>query len=88
MAVIITDMDMPKSCGNCRFITARNGCIANEKAQIISFREVSDDCPLKSADEMIAEMECVLDYWDMNNNTAIKGLKQVINKYCDKGAEQ
>ena len=79
MAVIDTSMDMPKSCFECEKKSTCNFGLWN--GWIDDKRD--DDCPLKSTDEMIAEIE-QLKVWN-DGETVIKyGSLTIIQKYCDK----
>ena len=88
MAVIITNMDMPKSCYDCWLKRSCknahvNGWLCNRR---------DDDCPLKSTDEMITQIEnCSETYvagWDGKRSKTAKEMKQdileIIHKYCEK----
>lgn len=81
MAVIITDMDMPRSCPECQFFKNGNGLVCPLTCN-------NGDCPLKSADEMIAEIETDMS-WDMydengNETDLHKRLMSIIHRYTDK----
>ena len=77
-------MDMPKSCYECRFSEpaySGNRCdnmVGHTYGEILTDRV--KNCPLKSADEMIAEIEeTYINNCDFNYQTAI----DIIHKYCD-----
>ena len=82
MAVIDTSMDMPKSCYEC---PKRNVCsFARWNGWIDNKRD--EDCPLKSADEMMAEIDNMpfyIDGYDIEYISKAK-LNNIIHKYCDK----
>ena len=81
MAVII-DMDMPSRCDECPFVT-NSECpiIGIDVEEEMGSRDIN--CPLKSTDEMIAEIE-QLKVWN-DGETVIKyGSLTIIHKYCDK----
>lgn len=91
MSVIITNMDMPKSCYDCWLKRSCknahvNGWLCNRR---------DDDCPLKSTDEMIAEIgvcktenEMRIAERDYKSRLWISGIFSevisIIHKYCDK----
>jgi hypothetical protein len=88
MAVIITNMDMPKSCKECNLTYLDSGddayfgsterrCVIDGSC-IDGISERAYDCPLKSTDEIIKEIE---DYKIMQNPTGY--ILNVIHKYCD-----
>lgn len=85
MAVIITDMNMPKSCYDCCFgnRTYRDNrrCIIsnNVYSSLLTEDDTPKDCPLKSVDEMQKE---IADYKIMEN--PIGYILHVIHKYTDK----
>lgn len=88
MAIIIPDMAMPKSCEDCPFSSCKgrlNGfyCDVTTFDVDIESKERDTDCPLKSTDEMIAEIELQVftDAYD-GQFVGIEDVKQVINKYC------
>ena len=80
MAVIITNMDMPKSCIECSI--RPKGC-----ASKINLHRRAKDCPLKSADKMIKEIKTDLSWYlydENGNETALcKELIPIIKKYCN-----
>lgn len=77
MAVIITDMVLPKDCMCCRFRTNLNICrVTNKWCK-------AKPCPLKSADEMIAEIDIVYIGYRHAYEVA-HDYKSIIHKYCDK----
>lgn len=89
MAVIITNMDMPKCCGDCPFLKSGYGhCELGIKIAFLSKK--ASDCPLKSADEMISEIED--EYFDVyvfaREITTRDGILKIIHKYCDKESEK
>ena len=90
MAVIITNMDMPRSCDSCKFSNYHDGDDYCELFKILngcSWRakdvKWNENCPLKSTDEMIAELETKVftDAYD-GQFVGIEDVKRVINKYC------
>ena len=95
MAVIITNMDMPKHCftvENTRFKYCKLYGICEYKD--IRYGFIPNDCPLKSTDEMIAEIEekSFVDYdetYTDNGKCLVTedDVLEIINKYC-KGAEK
>lgn len=88
MAVIITDMDMPKSCFDCdlhnyHFCDATGTLI--EKNRVDGTR--AGDCPLKSVDEMIEEIQqkhvhC-FERIDFDTAYGLCCALNIIKKYCD-----
>ena len=56
MAVIITDMDMPKRCVECPMHENSND-YCKFRHDFSCFVRAKNACPLKSADEMIKEIE-------------------------------
>lgn len=69
---------MPKCCGDCPLLESGYGhCELGIKIAFLS--EKASDCPLKSTDEMITEID---DYKIMVN--PIGYILRVIHKYCDK----
>ena len=90
MAVIITNMDMPKCCGDCPLLKSGYGhCELGIKIAFLS--EKASDCPLRSADKMIEEIEQIVAEEKINDPKWALGLKyslHIIHKYCDKGAER
>ena len=85
MAVIDTSMDMPKTCEECPYCDGDNATC--DKGVLIPWRAFdvenyrNTNCPLKSTDEMIDEIEdTYIDNCDYNYQTAV----DIIHKYCDK----
>lgn len=90
MAVIIADMNMPGGCWRCNFMRAKDPetdyCVLtgnefDDRLDLLTTKQ--KDCPLKSTDEMIAEIELQVftDAYD-GQFVGIEDVKQVINKYC------
>lgn len=89
MAVIITDMDMPKGCWGCKYMKAYDpetdkcmllGTKFDDRLDLLTSR--LKDCPLKSADKMIKEIE------EYNNPLIGKNVVlDIIHKYTDKEAK-
>lgn len=88
MAVIINNMDMPKGCWTCNFMRAKDPetdyCVLSrhdfdDRIDLLTTRQ--KDCPLKSADEMIAELESEVftDAYD-GQFVGIEDVKRVINR--------
>lgn len=98
MAAILTNIDMPKDCYKCEFSTFNNlygSDYSNRCMFISSIIDIPkgsklDNCPLRSADKVIAEIEnCSETYpagWDKRRSKTAKEMKQdileIINKYC------
>ena len=93
MAVII-DMDMPKSCEDCRFHQYHSGrdyvCIATPMFYPFNLANYKDGrkdfCPLKSTDEMIDEIKA-LGTWSRSLGSVTipyHRVEETIHKYCDK----
>lgn len=86
MAVIITDMDMPKSCCECEM---KSSCSFFGLWSVDDKRD--EDCPLKSLEDMKSEI--LTRMWNCRGkqNTSIDKvkmeiiLKEIIDKYCDGG---
>ena len=97
MAVIITDMDMPKGCADCPMCeheiddsgySWNYWCSVTDKTMDINIHMDSckNDCPLKSADEMTAEIDNIpfyVDCYDIEYISRAK-LSSIIHKYTDK----
>lgn len=84
MAVIITDMDMPKSCADCRF---RSCCDYGINGWLMNKRD--DKCPLKSADEMTKEIKA-LGTWSRSLGSVTipyHRVEDIIHKYTYKEQE-
>lgn len=83
MAVIDTSMDFPSNCGNC---IRKHSCI---HARWIHDKR-DKNCPLKSTDEMIAEIDNLPSELSHDGRRLIRKIRvfDIIHKYCDKGAEQ
>ena len=80
MAVIITDMDMPKRCVECPMHENSND-YCKFRHDFSCFVRAKNACPLKSADEMIKEIE------EYNNPLIGKNVVlDIIHKYTDKEA--
>ena len=99
MAVIDTSMDMPRSCDVCPNYQGENsyclkGCFIPYK--MFDMGDVRHkDCPLKSADEMIAEIKEDLlthafsvvnpsDTYAYINVVSLEDIEKTINKYFDR----
>lgn len=81
MALII-DMDMPNSCWKCEVEHLVKGCPC-----FLGYAEASDycsarhkDCPLKSADDMVVEIEARLRHLDWRQK-AVTDIADIIHKY-------
>lgn len=106
MAVIITDMDMPKACctqievipGYCTSVFCKlYECCPNK--DIYNVNTKPNDCPCKSADEMIKEIENINDWAIRYAPTETKDKRpqivakvkkhiiSIIHKYTDKEYE-
>lgn len=102
MAIIITDMDIPSSCMGCNFCNKGKvtdygqfgDCILTNKKVNLMTWNTDADCPLKSADEMIAEIDKIAYTRILTTNPFAQGnpkivgydsLMKVIHKYCDEG---
>ena len=94
MAVII-NMDKPDNCHDCPMCEASRlpfWCMAlSEKLPFDRneiYKSIASDCPLKSTDEMIAEIRDYSNkYTTINVNTkkvVVEALLCIIHKYCDK----
>ena len=92
MAVII-DMDMPKACctqievipGYCTSVFCKlYECCPNK--DIYNANTKPKDCPCKSADEMIKEIEQIHKDWfkEYDSATAYTKISEFIHKYTDK----
>ena len=92
MAVIITDMNIPKTCGKC-FLRCKVGDYhapvyrCSITGEIIDFSDYisykQSDCPFKSADEMLNETLDV--YVGYRKAYEVKSdIVAIIHKYCDK----
>lgn len=90
MAVIITDMKFPKRCLDCQLMgREKMYCQLHPRKNLNVIRVVSERpewCPLKSTDEMIAEIEELEahehdfeGYYECQNDVL-----GIIHKYCDK----
>ena len=88
MAVIITDMDMPLTCEKCEYpkcVLYKTSWYTVGNDSLNYTTERYRDCPLKSTDGMIAEIEHMVfrpyegrDMLDRND------VINIIHKYCDK----
>ena len=77
MAVIITNRELPYNCMNC---WNKSDCDYYNRYLHDSYFK-HPNCPLKSTDDMIEEIEeTYINNCDFNYRTAI----DIINKYCDK----
>lgn len=100
MAVIDTSMKFPSDCWECenRINETSNDygswcecCRTGTKINLL-LHEKPSDCPLKSTDEMIAEIEEKIhkDPWmnhtrtERDRNEAFLECLDIIHKYCDK----
>ena len=88
MAVIDTSMDIPSECLDCDYVRKIDSttykCEKLDKYFMVKTNNDFKlmDCPLKSTDEMIAEIEeTYINNCDFNYQIAI----DIIHKYCDKG---
>lgn len=87
MSVIITDMNMPKGCSDCKctyndWMGETRCCFG---AKCIYWDHVPKDCPLKSADEMIKEIEDYAnDQYSEGEYIAENTVLDIIHKYTDK----
>jgi hypothetical protein len=88
MAVIITDMDMPKNCNKCKnknchyFHQIWWDCDSDNDYSTIRHPR----CPLKSVDEMIDEIKA-LSTWSRSLGSVTipyHRVEEIIHKYCDK----
>ena len=94
MAVIITNMNMPESCYECRFSEpaySGNRCdnmIGHTYGEILTDRV--KNCPLKSVDEMMEELkryETLMFHEDGSSMGAFihaQKVKEIVGRYCDK----
>lgn len=90
--MVLINMDMPKNCftvENKRFKYCKlyDGCEYKD----LRYGNIPSDCPLKSVDEMIAEINNLqFIHTEMEYNGAIKkviskdDVLEIINKYCSK----
>lgn len=86
MAVIIANMDMPKNCftvENKRFKYCKLYDVCEYKD--LRHGNVPSDCPLKSTDEMINEIEVEIEKNKMNalEYYGLSHALRIINKYCE-----
>lgn len=84
MALIITDMDVPANCYECElnnyhFCNVTGDEIENDWQDCTK----PDDCPLKSADEMIEEINNKIKELDWTQKI-VGEISDIIHKYCDK----
>lgn len=58
MSVIVTGMDVPKSCEECHYNNSSCWCSITNSGidREFEYRERLDDCPLKSIDELIEKI--------------------------------
>ena len=96
MAVIISNMDMPKSCDECPISRYQelHDCPILRMFTTKHSEKRLDECPLKSADEMIAEIEdynvrknfegCTTEYM-LGVARGLDLSATIAHKYCDKG---
>ena len=97
MAVILTNMNMPKGCWGCKCMRAKdpetNYCMLSgtefdDRLDLLTTRQ--KDCPLKSADEMRNEIGALRCFGDdnylINKNLYVDGKKvlEIVDKYCYK----
>ena len=89
MGVIIPDIDMPKNCETCKFSSYHDGddyCDLYKIMHGYAWRakdvKWDNDCPLKSTDEMIAEIE--EQYAKFKLKTSPLSIFNIIHKYTDK----
>lgn len=81
MAVII-DMDMPNGCIECPlFADVFNSC---PFGHIDDASHRLDNCPLKSTDEMIAEIKNIKTIGNTWELAVKEEVIDILNKYCDK----
>ena len=93
MAVIITNMDMPLCCKECCVFDGEYGeCRYSSNVKITWDEEDGrpKDCPLKSTDEMIEEIEKLHAWGDQFGNVYVtfEAVMDIIHKYCDKESEK
>ena len=90
MPVIITDMDMPKNCltvENKRYKYCKLHDVCEYKD--LKYGNMPSDCPLKSADKMINEIEVEIEKNKMNalEYYGLSHALRIINKYCKENTD-
>lgn len=81
MAVIVTNRDKPQSCEKCW--NSSNCELYKPHPSEWGYIHIEKDCPLKSTDEMIAEIHSLLDFWGRyKKNRLVYDILEVIDKYC------
>ena len=93
MSVIITGIDMPKSCEECPIAYFTEGCYRDEcqatKSEIMYAKQILSDCPLKTVEGLIAKIESNIQETTpncMKNRDFNAGLYiaiEIIKKYCE-----
>ncbi len=84
MAVIITDMDMRKACLDEEELICPLYDRCRRKGISVGY-SLPNNCPLKSTDEMIAEIhDKDLDLRYCGHNLMVVDCIDIIHKYCDK----
>lgn len=90
MAVIITNMDMPKNCYDCDLHNYHECNLTTESIEedyCWNGDRREKHCPLKSADKMIEEINNKIKELDWTQKI-VGEISDIIHKYCNKGAEQ
>lgn len=83
MAVIDTSMNLPKSCALCKY---NSNCEYWEQT-VEGYK--NKNCPLKTTDDMIAEIKGNFDKHGIVSlyNKGINDTLEVVRRYCDKEQE-
>ena len=85
---VISNMDMPLCCKECCLFDGEYGeCRYSSEVKVTWGEEDGrpTDCPLKSTDEMIAEIEKAKKFWGEYKRTSLTmEMEEIIHKYCDK----
>ena len=90
MAVILSNIDMPKSCEDCHAceytgLLYRCVLLQHEVGDNVSIlHNRANDCPLKSTDEMKADLEKVCHTFGLSIVDMKNIIVEIINEYCDK----
>ena len=89
MAVILTNMDIPVNCWECDL---NNGhfcdITSNSIEDFMNVEEREKECPLKSTDEMIAEIEKLRGCSCNNSDGIIDDVVDIIEEYCKENTDE
>ena len=91
MGVIITGMEMPEGCFDCRFNRWRFGWSSDNSICTVMGRDVKinpdtgfdDDCPLKPIDRLVEQIDGIVGHiHDSNYWNGVYDAIEIIKNYC------